>query len=73
MFLYFNYNGVIRPRIECLRAQGIKEYNLAAILPCSDEEFCVKFQIPGSVLEQKKNERTIREERDVMWSYAAGA
>lgn len=73
MFLHFNYNGVIRPRIECLRSQGIKEYDLSRILPCSDEEFCLRFDVPGATLDDKKNERTIREEKDVLWSYAAGA
>jgi hypothetical protein len=72
MFLAFNYNGVIRPRIECLREKSIKDLNLPEILACSDEEFCVKFDVESQMLESKKAMRVIKEEKDAMWQYVPG-
>lgn len=68
LILLFNYNGVIRPRCELLK-ERVKYFEFAEVLPLSDEQFCLAFNIPLEELEKKKAERVIREEKDVLWAY----
>jgi hypothetical protein len=42
------------------------------MLPLTDEQFCLAFDIAPEELEKKKSERKIREEKDVLWAYVAG-
>jgi hypothetical protein len=70
LFLAFNYNAVIRPRIECLRDQGLKTFQLSEILPCSEEEFCLRFSVDSSELANKKAQRKVGSEKDIMWKDA---
>jgi len=72
MFLQFNYNSVIRPRLECLRSLGNKDYDLPQILPCSDEEFCLRYGVDKALLKDKQDRRPANNEKDVFWMYAHG-
>ena len=71
LLLHFNYNGVIRPRCELLRPIA-KQIDLEAVLPLSDEQFCAAFDITPEDLENEKSQKTIRDEKDVLWAYVAG-
>lgn len=66
--LSFNYNQVIRPRCELIKDK-VKHFELHEVLPLTDEQFCLAFDIPVEELEKKKAERPIRDERDKLWAY----
>ena len=68
LLLHFNYNQVIRPRCELLRDR-VKHFELQDVLPLSDEQFCLAFDVPAEELERKKGERQARDERDKLWAY----
>jgi hypothetical protein len=38
-------------------------------LPLSDEEFCEKYEFTMEELEEKRSEKKVTEEKDVMWKY----
>lgn len=71
MLLHFNYNGVIRPRCELLKDK-VKHFEFEDVLPLTDEQFCLAFDIPMEELENKKAEKAIKEEKDVLWTYVHG-
>lgn len=68
LILYFNYHEVIRPRCELLKDR-VKYFEFQDVLPLTDVEFCQTYNIPLEELESKKAERTIRDERDILWAY----
>lgn len=39
------------------------------MLPLTDEQFCLAYDIPIEELERKKAERPAREEKDKLWAY----
>jgi hypothetical protein len=50
----------------------MRHFDLAEVLPLSDDDFCKKFEIEKAELDKKKSEREIREEKDILWSYVPG-
>jgi hypothetical protein len=68
LLLKFNYNQVIRPRCDLIKDK-VKHFELHDVLPLTDEQFCLAFDIPAEELERKKAERSTKEERDVLWAY----
>ena len=68
LILYYNYNGVIRPRSELLKDR-VKYFEFQEVYPLTDEQFCLAYNISMEELERKKAERTIRDERDILWAY----
>lgn len=68
LLLQFNYNQVIRPRCELLKDR-VKHFELHEVLPLTDDQFCLAFEIPMEELERKKAERAARDERDKLWAY----
>ena len=68
LLLSFNYNQVIRPRCELIKDK-VKQFELHEVLPLTDEQFCLAFDIPSEELERKKSERIARDERDKLWNY----
>ncbi len=71
LLLKFNFNGVIRPRCDLLK-EKLKYFELADVLPLTDEAFCFTYDISLDELERKKAERKIREEKDTLWAYVPG-
>ncbi len=68
LILKFNYNQVIRPRCDLIKDK-VKHFELHDVLPLTDEQFCLAFDIPMEELERKKSERSTKEERDQLWAY----
>lgn len=68
MLLHFNYNAVIRPRCELIKDK-VKHIELQDVLPLTDEQFCLAYDIAPEELERKKSERPARDEKDVLWAY----
>lgn len=68
LLLHFNYNQVIRPRCELIKDK-VKQFELSEVLPLTDEQFCMAFEIAPEELEKKKSERPARDEKDKLWSY----
>ncbi len=68
LLLHFNYNQVLRPRCELLKDR-VKHFELQEVLPLTDEQFCLAFDISSEELERKKAERPSRDERDKLWAY----
>jgi hypothetical protein len=66
--LLFNYNAVIRPRSDLLK-ERVKFFEFHEVFPLTDEQFCLAYNIPMEELEKKKAERTIKEEKDILWAY----
>ncbi len=66
--LHFNYNQVIRPRCDLIKDR-VKHFELHDVLPLTDEQFCLAYDIPAEELERKKAERASREEKDKLWAY----
>lgn len=70
LILLFNYNAVIRPRIELLK-DSIKNYEFQDVFPLTNEQFCLAFNITMEELEEKINERPPRDEKDKLWNYVS--
>lgn len=68
LLLHFNYNQVMRPRCELLKDR-VKHFELQDVLPLTDEQFCLAYDISADELERKKAERPARDERDKLWAY----
>lgn len=68
LLLHFNYNQVIRPRCDLIKDK-VKRIEFSEVLPLTDEQFCLAYDIAPEDLERKKNERTVRDERDQLWAY----
>ena len=68
LMLHFNYNQVLRPRCELLKDR-VKHFELQEVLPLSDEQFCLAYDISTEELERKKAERPARDEKDKLWAY----
>jgi hypothetical protein len=71
LLLLYNYNEVIKPRCELLR-EKLNHFELEHVIPVSDEEFCKNFNIKIELLEKKKAERPVKEEKDILWAYVPG-
>ncbi len=69
LLLHYNYTQVIWPRCELLLAQGNKHFDLGEALSGSDEDFCKKFGVDMTALEQKVKSKKSKEERDKLWVY----
>jgi hypothetical protein len=51
---------------------GIKHFDLEEALLGTDMEFCKKFELHESKLEEKKKERKHVPEKDQLWNYVPG-
>jgi len=74
LLLLFNYNTVIRPRGDILKARlGAKNFKLHQAFCHSDEKFCEYFAVDPEELKEakRKRARTNNEEKDVMWQYVS--
>ena len=63
---------MIKPRCELLKDK-LKYFELENVLPLTDEQFCLTYNIKSEDLDKKKAERPAKEERDILWTYVAGA
>ncbi len=59
---------MIRPRCELLKDR-VKHFELHEVLPLTDEQFCLAYDIPAEELERKKAERPVKDEKDKLWAY----
>ena len=71
LLFYYNYNQLIKPRCELLR-EKLNYFELEHVLPLTDEQFCMTYDIRMEDLRRKKAERPANEERDILWSYVSG-
>ena len=71
LVLNYNYTRVIRPRCELLKDR-VKHFEYEDVFPLTDEEFCERYDISREELERKKAEKTLRDERDILWAYVPG-
>ena len=47
----------------------MKHFELHDVLPLTDEQFCLAYDIPAEELERKKAERPVKDEKDKLWAY----
>lgn len=47
----------------------MKHFELHEVLPLTDEQFCLAYDIPAEELERKKAERPVKDEKDKLWAY----
>lgn len=66
LILMYNYHGVIKPRCELLKDK-VKHFEFHEVMPLTDEQFCLAFDISPEDLEKKKG--VIRDEKDKLWAY----
>ena len=66
--MHFNYNQVIRPRCELIKDR-VKHFELHEVLPHTEEQFCLAFEITAEELERKKAEKPAKNEKDKLWAY----
>lgn len=68
LLLHYNYHGVIKARCELLKDR-VKHFELEEVLPLSDEQFCIAYNISMEELESKKTDRAQKQEKDILWAY----
>ena len=66
--MHFNYNQVIRPRCELIKDR-VKHFELHEVLPLTDEQFCLAYEVPAEELDRKKAEKPAKDEKDKLWAY----
>lgn len=71
LLLHYHYRDVIRPRCELLRNK-VKYFAFEEVFPLTDEQFCLAFNISKEELQEKKGDREMKEEKDILWAYVPG-
>lgn len=69
--LHYHYHGVIKARCELLKNR-VKHFEFEEVLPMTDEQFCLIYNISKEELEASKGGKADKEEKDVLWAYVPG-
>jgi len=60
------------PRCELLLERGDKNFDLAKVIPVTDEQFLQRYSFTAEELKAKQEERKFVEETDKLWVYMPG-